>query len=102
MFLECENVSHVLWECSAYSKTRASFMKKLQEFLDDDYEDFESLENVEKSSYVLGSELWESKFDGLLALVKEYVVDVWEIRKHNSDSGSGLQLHARSSPGERK
>ena len=38
------------------------------------YEDFESLENVEKSSYVLGSELWESKFDGLLALVKEYIV----------------------------
>ena len=51
-----------------------SFMKKLQEFLENDYEDFESLENVEKSSYVLGSELWESKFDGLLALVKEYIV----------------------------
>ena len=31
---------------------------------------------------MLGSELWESKFDGLLALVKEYIVDVWEIRKH--------------------
>ena len=42
-------------------------MKNLQELLDD-YEDFESLENVEKSFYVLGSELWESKFDGLLAL----------------------------------
>ena len=43
----------------------------------------------------IGSELWESKFDGLLALVKEYIVDVWEIRKHklyDSDSGSGLQL----------
>ena len=66
-----------------FSSTRASFMKKLQELLEDDYEDFESLENVEKSSYVLGSELWESKFDGLLALVKEYIVDVWEIRKHN-------------------
>ena len=79
---ECENVSHVLWECSAYSSTRASFMKKLQELLEDDYEDFESLENVEKSSYLLGNELWESKFDGLLALVKEYIVDVWEIRKH--------------------
>ena len=37
-----------------YSSTRASFMKKLQEFLEDDYEDFESLENMEKSSYVLG------------------------------------------------
>ena len=79
-------------------------MKTLQELLEDDYEDFESLENVEKSSYVLGSELWESKFDGLLALVKEYIVDVWEIRKHklyDSDSGSGLQLRTQSSPGER-
>ena len=79
-------------------------MKKLQELLEDDYEDFESLENVEKSSYVLGNELWESKFDGLLALVKEYIVDVWEIRKHklyDSDSGSGLQLRTQSSSGER-
>ena len=62
--------------CSAYSSTRARFMKKLQELLDD-YEDFELLDNVEKSSYVLGSELWESKFDGLLSLVKEYILDVW-------------------------
>ena len=54
---ECENVSHVLWEFSAYSSTRVSFMKKRQELLEDDYEDFESLENVEKFSYVLGSEL---------------------------------------------
>ena len=31
-------------------------------------------------------------------------IDVWEIRKHKlyeSDSGSGLQLHSRSSPGQR-
>ena len=101
---DCEIVNHVLWECSAYSSTRASFMKKLQELLEDDYEDFVSLENVEKSSYVLGSELWESKFNGLLALVKEYIVDRWEIRKHklyDSDSGSGLQLYTQSSPGER-
>ena len=31
---ECENVSHVLWECSAYSSTRASFMTNLQELLE--------------------------------------------------------------------
>ena len=37
--------------------------------------DFESLENVEKSSYVLGSEQWERKFDGFLSLVKEYIVE---------------------------
>ena len=68
------------------------------------YEDFESLDKVEKSSYVLGSELWESKFDGLLRLVKEYIIVVWEIQKHklyDSDSGPGQQLHSRSSPGER-
>ena len=40
------NSFHVFWECSAYSSTRASFMQKLQELLKDDYEDFESLENV--------------------------------------------------------
>ena len=34
---------------------------------------------MEKSSYVLGSELWESKFDELLILDKEYIIDVWEI-----------------------
>ena len=30
----------------------------------------------------IGSELWESKFNELLALVKKYIVDVWEIRKN--------------------
>ena len=103
--MECSLCGNECEKCSAYSSTRASFMKKLQELLEDDYEDFESLENVEKSSYVLGSELWESKIDdGLLALVKEYIADVWEIRKHKlyeSDSGSGLQLRTQSSPGER-
>ena len=33
---------------SVYSSTRASFMKKLQKLLEDDYEDFESLDNIEK------------------------------------------------------
>ena len=46
---ECENVSHVLWECSAYSSTRANFMRKLQELLEDDYEDFESLKKCREN-----------------------------------------------------
>ena len=60
-------------------------MKKLQELLEDENEDFESLYNVEKLSYVLGSELWEIKFDRLLSLVKEYIeyiVDVREMQEH--------------------
>ena len=59
--------------------TRACFIKKLQKLLEGEYEVFQSLDKVEKSSYVRGSELWESKFDGLLNLVKEYIIDVWEI-----------------------
>ena len=43
-------MSHLFWECSI---TRASFTKKLQELLKDEYEDFKSLDNVEKSSFVL-------------------------------------------------
>ena len=62
-----------------YSSTRACFITKLQELLEDEYEDFESLDKVEKLSYVLGSKLWESNFDELLSLVKEYIIDVWEI-----------------------
>ena len=40
----------------------------MQELLEDDYEDFESLDNV--GMCYIGSELWENKFDGLLS-VKE-------------------------------
>ena len=50
---------------------------------------------MEKLSYVLGSEMWESQFDELFSLVKEHIIDVWEIQKHklyDSDSGPGQQL----------
>ena len=58
------------------------YTKNLQEFLEDEFEDFESLDKVAKSSYALGSELWESKFKGLLSLVKEYIIDMGEVRKY--------------------
>ena len=48
--------------------------RKLQELIKDDYEDFKSLKNVEKSSYVLGSELWESRFYGLFSLVNNIYI----------------------------
>ena len=67
---------HVLWECSAYSSSRTSFMVKLEELLGT--ADFAVLNSVEKTSYVLGSELWEQS---LLSLVKEVIVNMWEVRK---------------------
>ena len=62
---ECESVVHVLWECTAYS-SRASFTEKLPDLLGDSYADFDLLSNVEKTSYVLGSEHWEKNLKSLL------------------------------------
>ena len=39
--------------------------------------------SIEKTAYVLGTELWKYGFDDLLSLVKEYVVGVWDARKQN-------------------
>ena len=56
---ECESVMHVLWECPAYSSCRLEFLEKLQEILGDRYSDFDTLSNVEKTSYyVLGSDMF--------------------------------------------
>ena len=97
----CLVIVHVLWECSAYSSSRASFLLKLEELFGDRYADFEALNGVEKTSYVLGSELWEQNFKSLLRLVKEFIVNVWEVRKQKlyGDDSCPNQLPSQSSPG---
>ena len=42
---------------------------------------FEAMSSLDKSSFVLGNELWEENFESLLALVKAYIIDIWEERK---------------------
>ena len=78
---ECESVVHVLWECPAYKDSREEFMIKLRSTLGDAFKDFEALDNIERASFVLGCELWTENFDAMLALVKEYIIDLWEVRK---------------------
>ena len=78
---ECENVVHVLWECPAYKDSREEFLAKLRATLGEAFKDFEELDNIERVSFVLGCELWMENFDSMLALVKEYITDVWEVRK---------------------
>ena len=98
----CESVVHVLWECTAYSSSRASFAEKFQELLGDRYADFDLLSNVEKTSYVLGSEHWEKNFKSELFLVKEYIVDMWEARKRilYGDDACPSHLQPQSSVGD--
>ena len=65
----------MLWECSAYSSSRADFLLKLQEKLGNGFKHFDALDS-------LGSELWEEHFDVLLRLIKDYIVNVWEAWKN--------------------
>ena len=78
---ECESVVHVLWECPAYKDKREGFMVKLRTILGEAFKDSEALDNSEKASFVLCCELWTENFDALLALVKEYIINLWEVRK---------------------
>jgi len=50
----------------------------LRSTLGEAFKDFEALESA---SLVLGYELWMKNFDSVLALVKEYILDLWEVRK---------------------
>ena len=48
---------------------------------------------LEKSSYVLGSEHWEKS---LFFLVKEYIVDVWEVKKQTLYGNDACPSHLQS------
>ena len=75
------SVVHVLFECPAYKDKREGFMAKLRTILGEAFKDFEALDNIHKASFVLGCELWTENFNAQLALVKEYIMDLWEVRK---------------------
>ena len=58
----------------------AQFLVKLKASLGGSYARFEAMSGLDKSSFVLGNELWEEHFESLLALVKAYIIDIWEER----------------------
>ena len=51
-----------------YSSCRLDFLEKFQEMLGDQYSDFDTLSNLEKTLYVLGSELWVHKDSAICSL----------------------------------
>ena len=70
------SVVHVLWECSAYKDSREEFLIKLRSTLEEAFK-----ENIERASFVLGCELWMENLDSMLVILKEYIINVWEVRK---------------------
>ena len=99
---ECESVSHVLWDCPAYVSIRSAFMLELRRELGDRFEHFQSLDGFEKSSYVLGSEAWEEFSSGLLGLIKDFVLSVWEERKVRlyGEHANVHQSHSQNDSGD--
>ena len=67
---ECESVVHVLWECPAYKDSREEFLAKLRATLGEAFKDFETFDNIERASFMLGCDLWTENFDSMLALVR--------------------------------
>ena len=61
--------------------SRDELMVKLRATLGEAFKDFKALDNIERAPFVLGCELWTENFDSMLALVKEYLIDLWEVRK---------------------
>ena len=54
---------------------------------------FEQLSDIDKTAYVLGSEFWEENFEDTLRLVKEFIVDVWEVRKQKLYGEDTYPIH---------
>ena len=47
------------------------FMVKLKASLGEVFKNFETSDNIERTSFLLGCELWTENFNSMLALVKE-------------------------------
>ena len=60
------------------------------------------MSSLDKSSFVLGNELWEEHFESLLALVKVYIIDMHMggNRLYYGDVECDQQPHPHSPTGE--
>ena len=91
---DCEVVDHFLWNFPVCSERLALFLKHLKNNLGKEFEHFKSCDIAGKSSLESGAELWGSRYEELLRLVKSYIIDIWELSKSKlCGSGSGPLQH---------
>ena len=67
---DCESVGHFLWNCPVYSERRALFLEHLKNNLGNGFEHLKNCDIAGKSHFILGTELWGSRYEELLRLVK--------------------------------
>ena len=71
---DCESVGHFLWNCPVYSERRALFLEHLKNNVGNEFEHFKSCNIAGKSHFILRTELWGSRYEELLRLVKKYII----------------------------
>ena len=71
---------------------------ELRRELGDRFEHFQSLDSFEKS--FLRSEAWEEYSSGLLNLIKDFVLSVWEERKVRLANTNVHQSHSQKDSGD--
>ena len=76
-----------------WSEVQVSTLKDLEHLknnLGNEFEHFKSCDIAGKSHFIQGTELWGSRYEELLHLVKSYIIDIWELRKSKLyGSGTG-------------
>ena len=86
-------------EFSGLFRAQCIIFRASKNNLGNEFEHFKSCDIAGKSHFILGTELWGSRYEELLHLVKSYIIDIWELCKSKLyGSGTGL-LHHRSLPG---
>ena len=93
-------MGHFLWNCPVYTERRALFLVHLTNNLGKEFEHFKSCDIAGKSHFILETELWGSRYEELLHLIKSYIIDIWELRKSKLYGSGPLQY--RSRPGRDK
>ena len=72
---DCASMSHSLWNCLVYSKRCTLFLEHLKYNLGKEFQHFKSCDVAGKSHFILRTELWRSRYEELLRLVKSYIID---------------------------
>ena len=69
-------MGHFLWNCPVYSERRVLFLEHLKNNVENEFEHLKNCDIAGKSHFILGTELWGSRYEELLRLVKSYIIDI--------------------------
>ena len=100
---DCERVGHFLWNCLVYSECRALILEHLKNNLGKEFEHFKSFDVAEKSHFILGTKLGESRYEELLNPISSIYGNcanqscmAWALVRCSIEADQGGTLYARA------